>query len=64
MKQENVFENMKLNKSEIVKRRVGEIRLFSVGERVIGKHSQEIATKEGTQRNLKEPRFPVSEVVR
>lgn len=30
MKQENVFENMKLNKSEIVKRRVGEIRLFVV----------------------------------
>ena len=27
MKQEKVFENMKLNKSEIVKRRVGEIRL-------------------------------------
>ena len=30
MKQENVFENLKLNKSEIVKRRVGEIRLFVV----------------------------------
>ena len=30
MKQENVFENMKLNKSEIVKRKVGEIRLFVV----------------------------------
>ena len=30
MKQENVFENMKLNKSEIVKQRVGEIRLFVV----------------------------------
>lgn len=30
MKQENIFENMKLNKSEIVKRRVGEIRLFVV----------------------------------
>ena len=28
--QENIFENMKLNKSEIVKRRVGEIRLFVV----------------------------------
>ena len=28
MKQENIFENMKLNKSEIVKQRVGEIRLF------------------------------------
>ena len=25
MKQENIFENMKLNKSEIVKQRVGEI---------------------------------------
>ena len=30
MKQENVFENLKLNKSEIVKRRVGEIQLFVV----------------------------------
>lgn len=30
MKQENIFENMKLNKSEIVKQRVGEIRLFVV----------------------------------
>lgn len=30
MKQENVFENLKLNKLEIVKRRVGEIRLFVV----------------------------------
>ena len=30
MKQENVFENLKLNKSEIVKRRAGEIRLFVV----------------------------------
>ena len=28
MKQENVFENMKLNKSEIVKQRVGEGRHF------------------------------------
>ena len=26
MKQENIFENMKLNKSEIVKQRVGERR--------------------------------------
>ena len=43
---------------------VGEIRLFSVGGRVIGNHSQEIATKEGTQRNLKEPRFPIFDVVR
>ena len=34
MKQENIFENMKLNKSEIVKRRVGEIRLFVVNKEV------------------------------
>ena len=35
---------------------VGEIRLFSVGERVIGNHSQEIGMKEGNQGYLKEPK--------
>ena len=30
MKQENIFEDMRLNNSEIVKQRVGEIRLFVV----------------------------------
>ena len=38
MKQENVFENMKLNKSEIVKRSVGAIRRFVVDKVVSQLH--------------------------